>query len=61
MLGNVELAQVMTAAAMDDRAAAVAERLQNPLLVAALLTIPATILQLVNVGEPWHTISDVLN
>jgi hypothetical protein len=51
----------MTTAVMDDRAKAVAERMEKPLIVAALLTIPATALQLVHVVEPWRTIGDVLD
>jgi voltage-gated potassium channel len=35
--------------------------MQKPLLAAALLTIPSTLLQLSNVSEPWSTIGDVLN
>ena len=51
----------MTTAVMDDRAKAVAERMEKPLIVAALLTIPTTALQLVHVVEPWRTIGDVLD
>lgn len=51
----------MTTVAMDDRARVVAERMQKPLIVAALLTIPTTVLQFVNVSEPWRTIGDVLD
>jgi voltage-gated potassium channel len=51
----------MTAPAVDDRARQAAARIQKPLLVAALLTIPATALQLSHVPEPWRTIGDVLN
>jgi voltage-gated potassium channel len=47
--------------AMNDRARAVAERMQKPLIVAALLTIPTTVLQFVHVVEPWQTIGDVLD
>jgi voltage-gated potassium channel len=39
----------------------VAERFERPLLVAAVLTIPVTILQLLPTGDPWRTIADVLN
>ena len=49
------------AAVMDDRARAVAERMEKPLIVAALLTIPTTVLQLVHVAEPWRTIGNVLD
>ena len=51
----------MTDADRDDRARAVSDRIQKPLLAAALLTIPATILELANVGEPWRTVGEVLN
>jgi voltage-gated potassium channel len=51
----------MTTAVMDDRAKAVAERMEKPLIVAALLTIPTTVLQFVHVVEPWRTLGDVLD
>lgn len=50
-----------TMVVMDNRARAVSKRMQKPLIVAALLTIPTTVLQFVNVGEPWRTIGDVLD
>jgi voltage-gated potassium channel len=37
------------------------ERLEKPLLVAALLTIPAIALEQSNVGQPWDTLVSVLN
>lgn len=36
-------------------------RFEKPLLVAAVLSIPTTILQFSNVSEPWHMVGDVLN
>jgi hypothetical protein len=58
---GVEHVLAMTTVVMDDRARAVAERMQKPLIVAALLTIPTTVLQLVHVVEPWRMIGDVLD
>lgn len=46
---------------MDERSDRIAKRFERPLLVAAVLTIPVTILQLSPHGEPLRTISDVLN
>jgi voltage-gated potassium channel len=46
---------------MDARADRVADRFQRPLVVAAVLTIPVTILQLLPPADPWRTIADVLN
>ncbi|MGA2471631.1 MAG: potassium channel family protein [Solirubrobacteraceae bacterium] len=46
---------------MDLRATAVAHRLARPLIAAALLTIPTTVLQLVHLGEPWRAISAVVD
>jgi len=37
------------------------ERLAVPLLVAALLTIPAIAIEQSDVGQPWDTIANVLN
>jgi voltage-gated potassium channel len=37
------------------------QRLQKPLLVAALLTIPAIALEQSNVGQPWDTLVSILN
>jgi hypothetical protein len=51
----------MARAAEEDRADTVAAWLRTPLLVAALLTILTTVLQLVHVGEPWRTIREVLD
>src|SRR6202042_3174056 len=46
---------------MDERSERVAKRFERPLLVAAGLTIPVTILQLLPTGDPWREIADVLN
>jgi hypothetical protein len=45
---------------MDERSERVAKRFERPLLVAAVLTIPVTILQLLPTGDPWREIADVL-
>jgi hypothetical protein len=37
------------------------ERLESPLLVAALLTIPAIAIEQSGVGQPWDTVAVVLN
>jgi voltage-gated potassium channel len=39
----------------------IAERFERPLLWAAVLTVPVTILQLLPAPDPWRTIADVLN
>lgn len=46
---------------VDERARRIERRLEGPLLVAALLTIPAIAIEQSNVGEPWDTIAVVLN
>jgi voltage-gated potassium channel len=46
---------------MDERSVRVAERFERPLLVAAVLTIPVTIVQLLPPADPWRMIADVLN
>jgi voltage-gated potassium channel len=46
---------------MNQRSKQVSKRFERPLLVAAVLTIPVTILQLLPAGDPWRTIADVLN
>lgn len=38
-----------------------AARFEKPLLAAAVLTIPVTIVQLLPPADPWRTIADVLN
>jgi voltage-gated potassium channel len=47
--------------AMDERAREIERRLEWPLLVAALLTIPAIAIEQSNVGEPWDTVAVALN
>jgi voltage-gated potassium channel len=46
---------------MDGRSKRIAERFERPLIIAAVLTIPVTILQLLPPPDPWRTIADVLN
>ena len=46
---------------VEDRAAVATRRFRNPLIVAAVLTIPATVLELTHVGQPWRTVADVLD
>lgn len=46
---------------MDERAERIERRLEAPLLVAALLTIPAIAIEQSDVGEPWDTLAVVLN
>jgi hypothetical protein len=46
---------------MDGRSERVAKRFERSLIVAAVLTIPVTILQLLPPPDPWRTMADVLN
>jgi voltage-gated potassium channel len=46
---------------MDERSTRIAKRFERPLIVAAVLTIPVTILQLLPPPDPWRTVADVLN
>jgi hypothetical protein len=46
---------------MHKRRERIAEHFETPLLAAAALTIPATILQLLPTPDPWRTIADVVN
>ncbi len=48
-------------ARMDERSQRIADRFERPLIVAAVLTIPVTILQLLPPPDPWRTMADVLN
>jgi hypothetical protein len=41
----------MASPQVEDRAAVAARRFRNPLIVAAVLTIPATVLELTHVGR----------
>lgn len=45
----------------DARAAAMERRLERPLLLAALLVIPAIAIEQSDVGDPWDTIAAALN
>jgi hypothetical protein len=47
--------------AVDERAERMEQRLQWPLLVAALLTIPAIAIEHGNAGYPWDTVGAILN
>lgn len=46
---------------MDEQSERTARRFEKPLLIAAVLTIPVTIVQLLPPSDPWRTIADVLN
>ncbi|MGH2942502.1 MAG: potassium channel family protein [Solirubrobacteraceae bacterium] len=46
---------------MDERARGIERRLEWPMLLAALLTIPAIAIEQTDTGEPWGTIATVLN
>jgi voltage-gated potassium channel len=46
---------------MDERSQRIADRFERPLIVAAVLTIPVTILQLLPPPDPWRTMADILN
>jgi voltage-gated potassium channel len=46
---------------MDERSERIAQRFELPLILAAVLTIPVTILQLLPPPDPWRTMADVLN
>lgn len=43
------------------RAELVERRFEKPLLVAAVLSVPTTLLQVSQTSEPWHAFGDVLN
>ncbi len=51
----------MDATTRDTRTATVHRYFEKPLLVAAVLSIPTTILQFTQVSEPPHTLGEVLN
>lgn len=53
---GVELERLMA-----ERSDRIAQRFDGPLLLAAVLTIPVTIAQLLPPSEPWRTIADALN
>lgn len=46
---------------MDERSERIAKQFETPLIVAAVLTLPVTILQLLPPPDPWRTVADVLN
>ena len=46
---------------MDEQSERIAKRFERPLIVAAVLTIPVTILQLLPPPDPWLMMADVLN
>jgi voltage-gated potassium channel len=46
---------------VDERARQVERRLELPLLVAALLTVPLVVIEQSDVAEPWDTIAATLN
>jgi len=51
----------MDAVTRDGRLATVHRYFEKPLLAAAVLSIPTTILQFTNVSEPLHTLGETLN
>jgi voltage-gated potassium channel len=51
----------MDAVTTDARASTVQRYFEKPLLVAAVLSIPTTILQFTQVAEPWHVLGGVVN
>jgi voltage-gated potassium channel len=46
---------------MDERSQRIADRFQRPLLIAAGLTVPVIVLQLLAPPQPWRAITEVLN
>jgi hypothetical protein len=46
---------------MDERSKRIARRFEPPVILAAVLTIPVTILQFLPPPDPWRTMADVLN
>ena len=54
-LGKVSTAESLA------RAERMKQRLERPLLLAALLAIPAVALEASNIGHPWDTLATVLN
>jgi voltage-gated potassium channel len=46
---------------MDARSQRIADRFEQPLLIAAGLTIPVIVLQRLSVPDPWRTLVDALN
>jgi voltage-gated potassium channel len=58
---HVERGTVVERLSVDERAERVERRLETPLLVAALLTIPAVVIEQSAARDPWPTIATVLN
>ena len=46
---------------LEERRAALVDRFEKPLLAAAVLGIPTTILEFSSVSQPWPTVGHVLN
>jgi voltage-gated potassium channel len=46
---------------VDERARRIEQRLEWPVLIAALLTIPAIVLGQSSLGQPWDTVATILN
>ena len=46
---------------MDERSTAIAKRMELPLLIAAVLTLPTTIVEESHVGSPWSQITTGVN
>jgi voltage-gated potassium channel len=46
---------------MDERSTRIAKRLELPLVIGALLTVPTTLVQEAHVGSPWSQIATGLN
>jgi hypothetical protein len=46
---------------MDERSNGIEQRLESPVLVAALLVIPVIVTEGSDYGEPWQTVGVVLN
>src|SRR6478752_2788890 len=57
----VTRAPMVPGVVVDKRSERIANWFERPLIVAAVLTIPVTILQLLPPADPWRTIADVLN
>jgi voltage-gated potassium channel len=46
---------------MDERSSRIAKRMERPLLIAAVLTVPVTIVEESHLGKPWSQIAAGLN
>lgn len=51
----------METLALNSRAETIERHFEKPLLIAAVLSIPTTILQFSDVAEPWHMAGSILN